>query len=84
MSNPVYENMAVMPEDFVVSVKDVMAGAEVTHRIEPIDKIRVVLYKGDKIFDSFSFSTKPKSKLLKNLVIGVGTVISKRNEKRSK
>ena len=83
MSKSISEKVAVMPDDFVVSIKDTLADAEVTHKIDPVDKIRVVLYKGDTVFDSFSFSTKPKSRLLQGLVISIGKIINKRNEKRA-
>ena len=83
MSESISEKVAVMPDDFVVSIKDTLADAEVTHKVDPVDKIRVVLYKGDTVFDSFSFNPKPKSRLLQDLVISIGKVINKRNEKRA-
>lgn len=85
MSKPVNEHTPVtqMPEDFTVSIegKPLMDEAEVKYTPEPVDKIRVVLYKGDKVFDSFSVSTKPKSAIAKDLVALVGRIITIRNKR---
>lgn len=85
MNKSVNEHMPVaqMPEDFTVSVegKPLVAKAEVKYMPEPVDKIRVVLYKGDKVFDSFSVSTKPKSRIAKDLVAIVGRIITIRNKR---
>ena len=84
MNNSVNENskVATMPEDFVVSVAGAdIEAATVDYKVKPIDKIRVVLYKGGEVFDSFSFGTHPKSKLLGTIVALIGKVLTKRNER---
>lgn len=54
----------------------------VSYTPSPVDKIRVVLYKKGEMFDSFSISTNPKSKLCKELVSVVGKIINKKNGKK--
>ena len=85
MSNELSGSTTVvtMPEDFAVEVTngDFLKSAEVTYDCKPVNRIRIVLYKDDKVFDSFSFSTRPKSVLLKNLVADIGKVITARNKK---
>lgn len=58
---------------------------EILHRfgrnpkqLDPINKIKIVLYRGDEAVDGFSFSTTPQSKLLRAIVCLVGQVLTQR------
>ena len=58
---------------------------EVLHRfsskpkqLNPINKIKIVLYRDNEPVDGFSFSTTPKAKLLRALVALIGQVLIQR------
>lgn len=51
----------------------------VDYQPDEVDKIRVVLYKDGKVFDSFSIKAKPKSKLCQRLVKVVDAIRAKRD-----
>ena len=68
--------------DIYLTVKNDNAEADLTVVDSPIDKIRVVAYKRGEVFDSFSMSTKPKSKLGKTLISVIGRILTIKNRNK--
>lgn len=72
------------PMDLNITIKnealtEELEKALVDYQPNEVDKIRVVLYKDGKVFDSFSIKAQPKSKLCQRLVKVVDAIRAKRD-----